>query len=76
MAYLAALTRSHFHLLNPAFSLMEVSLVFCEVVTVSHYREMIIHRPLDCEDHHYHRFNHGNDYFMYRPVTYSTTQVP
>lgn len=65
MAYLAALMRSHFHLLNPAFMLIKVSLVFAEFVAVSCYWEMIIHRPLVCEDHHYHHhFNHRVDYFM------------
>lgn len=69
MAYLAALMRSHFHLLNPAFMLIKVSLVFAEFVAVSHYWEMIIYRPLVCEDHHYrHHFNHWVDYFMCRLV--------
>lgn len=52
MAYLAALMSSHFHLLKPAFMLIEVSLAFCEFVTVSHYWEIIVYRPLVCEDRH------------------------
>lgn len=75
MAYLAALMSSHFHLLNPAFMLIKVSLVFCEFVTVSHYWEMIIYRPLVLEDRHYHHFNHWVNYFMYRPITVHTVQL-
>ena len=57
IAYLAALMSSNF-LLNPAFMLIKVSLVFCEFVTLSHYWGIIIYRPLACEGHHCNRFNH------------------